>query len=119
MGKEYSMPDLTLEALINLGAKSKFVKFSSIVNEVKRIKLEKGQMDEPSNFKTRIKRSLINDEAVHAVRGTDQSKAISINQKFTEYRVTPETKIFFDHNGLAKTKDVENNKFKLLVRKTN
>ena len=116
MAVDYKIPDQTLEALLNLGAKSRFVKFNVICNEVKKIRMQQGQMPEPSNFKTRIRRSLVNDKSVAAIRGSDQSEKISINIKFPKYHVVPEVPIIFNDQGLAKVEDVENNKFKLLVR---
>lgn len=118
MAVDYKIPDQTLEALLNLGAKNRYVKFNVICNEVKKIRQEKGLMAEPSNFKTRVRRSLVNDKSVAAIRGSNQSEKISINIKFPKYLVKPENPIIFNDKGLAKTVDVETNKFKLLVRST-
>ena len=78
MADEYIIPDQTLEALINLGAKSRFIKFNSIVNEVKKVRLQQGKMAEPSNFKTRIRRSLVNDKTVFTIRGTNEDSGAKV-----------------------------------------
>jgi len=110
----YPTTDHTFEALNNLGAITNFVSFKSIYNEVKRIRLVKGLKAEDSNTKGRIRRSLVNTKSIAKVRGSEQSKKLSINIKYTSFEVKPEQYISIRSNGLASTKDIENNRFKLI-----
>jgi len=115
MSVKYPETDQTLDALIKLGAKQRFVSFNSIYNEVKRIRLEKGLMAEPSNLKGRVRRSLVNDEKIADIRRTEQSRLLSISNRYPKYSVDVEKMIFFNNKGIAKTSDIENNSFKLKV----
>lgn len=110
----YPTTDHTFEALNNLGAQSNFVSFKSIYFEVKRIRLVKGLKAEDSNTKGRIRRSLVNTKAMANVRGSEQSKKLSINIKYPNYEVIPEHFISINEKGLSNVQDVENNKFMLI-----
>ena len=115
MSHNYPTTEYTFEALKNLGALSRFVSFKSIYNEVKRIRLVKGLNAEDSNTKGRIRRSLINDQAIATIRGSEQSKKLSINIKYPKYSVKPEESIIFNEKGLSNSKEVESNRYKLVL----
>ena len=116
MSVKYPETDQTFEALNNLGATQRFVNFNSIYNEVKRIRLAKGLMAEPSNLKGRVRRSLVNDKMISDIRKSKQSKLISISNRYPKFHVKPEKLIVFNEKGKAKTIDIENNKFKLIKK---
>jgi len=110
----YPTTDYTFEALKNLGAETHFVSFNSIFNEVKRIRLVKNLKSEDKNTRGRVRRSLVNTKKIAEVRGSEQSKKLSINIKYPEYMVKYEKYIQISTAGSINVKDVENNKFKLL-----
>lgn len=112
MNTKYPETKQTLEALINLGGRNGFVKFSSIYNEVKRIRLSNDLMADPINLKGRIRRSLINKKSTGLLRNTEQSKQLSIMANHP-YLVLPKRTITINEKGLGNVQDIENNSFML------
>ena len=110
----YPTTDHTFEALNNLSATKVFVSFDSIYNEVKRIRLVKGLKAEDKNTKGRIRRSLVNTKSIANIRGSEQSKKLSINIKYPNWEVVSESEIQVSSSGLANVKQIEANLFMLV-----
>lgn len=62
MDNKYPETRQTFEALKNLGAELNFVNFKNIFNEVKRIRLSNNLKGDTINLRTRVRRSLTNNE---------------------------------------------------------
>ena len=114
MAEKYSETKQTFEALINLGAESKFISFKDIYNEVKRIRKSKG---DPENLKGRVRRSLINKEKTLLLNNSKQSREFSIALKFRPYEVVSKHPVRINEKGLAKDiSEIEENGFMLVIK---
>lgn len=110
----YPTTDHTFEALKNLSATKIFISFQSIYEEVKRIRLVKGLKGEDKNTKGRIRRSLVNTKTIANIRGSEQSKKLSINIKYPDWEVVSESEIEVNEKGLYNVKQIESNRFMLV-----
>lgn len=110
----YPTTDHTFDALNNLRATKSFASFQSIYNEVKRIRLVKGLKAEDKNTKGRIRRSLVNTKTMAKLRGSEQSRKLSINIKYPDWKVIPESHIEVNEKGLANVQQIETNRFMLI-----
>ena len=123
MAHKYPETKQTFEALMNLGAESRFVSFKNIFNEVKRIRLSKSLKENPANLKTRVRRSLFYDkkslkikEAMKERQEDSQVKLVSIALMFPKYEVKSKDPVLLNNSGNAKTKDVEDNSYMLIKK---
>ena len=117
MDNKYPETGQTFEALKNLGAESNFVSFKNIFNEVKRLRLSKNLKGDTINLRTRVRRSLTNNEKTVELNTSEQSRKLNIPLIFKDYQVKSKFFIPINEEGNVKnTNDVEENSFKL-VRK--
>ena len=74
MAEKYPETRQTFNALIHLGAESKYVSFKDILNEVKRNRLANNLKENPINLIGRIGRSLVYNKKTAKTKGNDKSK---------------------------------------------
>lgn len=117
MANKYPETKQTLEALINLGAETKFVSFKNILNEVIRIRLSNNLEGNPTNLRGRVRRSLTNNEKTVLKNSSEQSRELNIPLMFKDYKIKSKFLIQINEKGIVKsTKEVEENSFMLLRR---
>ena len=100
----------TLDAILNIGGDTHYVKFADIYEEVKSIRLSNGLKEETKNLKGRVRRSLINDRITGMVRDTEQSKQFSIMANYP-YSIISEKPIVFNEKQLANVEEIESNSY--------
>ena len=115
MDNKYPETGQTFESLKNLGAESNFVSFKNIFNEVKRIRLSNNLKGDTINLRTRVRRSLTNNEKTVQLNPSEQSRKLNITLIFKDYQVKSKYSIPINEKGNVKnTNDVEENSFKLV-----
>lgn len=112
MKPKYPETRQTLEALINLGGNNRFVKFSSVYNEVKKNRLSNNLKADPINLRGRIRRCLVNDKTTGLIRKTEQSRQLSIMANYP-YDIISKEPIEINERALGNVMDIENNSFML------
>ena len=122
MTEKYPETSQTFNALIHLGAETKYVSFKDIFNEVKKNRLANNLKENPKNLIGRVRRSLVYDketlilkEMVKARGENSQPKLISIAIQFAIYKVLSKSPILSRKYVSAQdTNALEENSFMLV-----